>query len=372
MKFLFLITHYYPHTYGAEVFAQQLAEYLAKTGHQVDVITGQWQSTWKTQEKVNGVNLYRVKVIKLRFLQTLYFILPQLIKARKLVKTNQYDFIHAHIFPSLITTSLIKAKAKKIVTLQGGDLADYPEIYGPFAFLAKQIIKPALKAYSKIHVVSSDLAKQVKSLTGRSSLIIPNGVNSKIFRLKVSKPKIKLPRARYLAYSPSRLTEKNNLQATIKAIKLLRDKGVDIALAIAGTGHLERKLKYLVKTLRLQKHIVFLGYLEPKTNLQLVKLADLVIRVSLQEGFGIALLEALALKTPIITSQAGGLKDFISSQNAFISKNPHPQAIAQAINQCLTQTVLRKKKIQAGFNLVQQAYTWDKILPQFTKKVYGL
>jgi glycosyltransferase involved in cell wall biosynthesis len=368
MRFLFLITHYHPHVYGAEIFAQKLAEYLVKKGHQVDLVTGRWQNSWKKSQTINGVNVYRVNVIKIRFLQTMLFIFPQLKKAQELVNQHNYDFIHAHIFPSLITGALLKSTAKKIVTLQGGDLADYDEIYGPFKFLLKPLIAKSLKKYHKIHAVSSDLKRKLKHLTHQNSLVIPNAVDEQIF---LTKPAIKTV-SHYLAYSPSRLTEKNNLVNLIKAIDILRRQGIKLTLKIAGTGHLKSKLEKLIKKLKLQRQVFLLGYLSQSDNHSLIKSADVVVRVSTKEGFGIALLEALALKTSVVASTSGGLKDFISSSNAYIPAGFSAPAIAGAIKNSLIKKTLTQKKIASGFSLVKQKYTYAKVLKEFCHKVYEL
>jgi glycosyltransferase involved in cell wall biosynthesis len=370
MKFLFLITHYYPHTYGAELFAQNLAEHLVKKGHQVDLITGRWNSSWKKQRLINGVNVYRVSVIKIRFLQTLLFILPQFLKAKELLGKNNYDFIHAHIFPSLITGALLKTTAKKIITIQGGDLADYPEIYGSFTIFFKKIISLALKKYFKIHVVSLDLKNKVKEISGCFSTIIPNGVS--LSTSKVKSIDSKNLKTKYVACSTSRLTEKNNLEETIKAIKIVRDKNIDLGLIIAGTGYQEYQLRQLIDSLKLNEVVKLVGRLSHKKALQLTKQNKIFIRVSLREGFGIAVLEALALKTSVIASLSGGLKDFISHQNAFIPKNHNAPAIAEQIIYCLENPSLVRNKTVCGFKLVKEKYVWPKILSDFTKKIYEI
>jgi len=367
-RFLFLITHYVPHVYGAELFAQNVAEYLAKEGHRVDLVTGHWNSSWKRQEVINGVSVYRVSVVKIRFIQTLYFILPQFWQAQKLIQRKDYDIIHAHIFPSLVTGALLTSKAKKILTIQGGDLADYPEIYGPAAPILKKIIGLCIRKYHIVHAVSQDLRKQIQKLSNVTAQVIPNGVDSRLLikNSHVANKRDLFPKTKYVLFSPSRLTNKNNLLETIKAIKLVRDTGLDVGLVIAGEGHQQEVITHLIKEKKLTKQVILLGHVSHKDSLALSSQADSVIRVSSQEGFGISLLEGLAVGTTVIASQAGGLKDFIKPEHAYVVKDPKAKSISDTIVRALSDKN-RHKKITRAQELVRQSYTWQKVLEALMK-----
>src|SRR5690606_958929 len=121
-----------------------------------------------------------------------------------------------------------------------------------------------------------------------------------------------------LGFSSSRLTPKNNLIETIKAIKLLKDKGKIVNLLIAGSGYQENELRDLIQDSGIEKQVKLLGSVQHERVLEVVSVADFFIRVSTHEGFGIAALEALAAKTPVVSSKSGGLSDFINNENAWV------------------------------------------------------
>lgn len=377
MKFLFLITHFDPIIYGAELFAKEIAERLVADGHQVDLVTGRWQSSWNKVERINGVSVYRVPVLPVRYLQTMAFIAPQWQKAQELSIKNNYDFVHAHIFPSLVTQALLDTKAKKVVTIQGGDLADYQEIYGPFSAIFRPLIGWSLKQAHKVHVVSRDLSKQVDLMTGKKAVIIPNGVDPKLLELtsnlSVLRKKYRLPKTQYLAFSPSRLTDKNNLANTIRGLELVRSKGHDLGLIIAGTGHLKQSLSALVDKLNLQKKVKLLGHVDHQDTLSLMKLSDVVVRASTHEGFGISLLEALAIGTPVVTSQEGGLKDFIDPKYAFVVKGTTARAIADSLTGFLSSSDAKLQSMkQQAQKIVKAKYTWATVYEQLKSQAYEL
>lgn len=373
MNFLFLTSHYYPIVFGAELFAQRLAERLVNEGHEVHVITGEWNDDWELHESVNGVLVHRIRSPHVRYLQNLLYIQPQLSFAKYLMTKHRFDFVHAHIYPSLFNGFRLDTKdqlPRTIVTIQGGDLGDYPEIYDIFAPIAKRLIANSIKNYDVIHAVSTDLNNQITSMTGHSAIVIPNGIDP-ITSSSVTSPLSLVPSTKIVAFSPSRLTNKNNLKETIKAIKILRDQKIDIGLAIAGVGHQQDELEQLIKDYHLEKYVSLIGIQPHETVLQLIKKSDLVVRVSLQEGFGIALLEAMAQKTPVVASRAGGLADFVSEDTAFVPAGPDAQAIADAMRNLIEFKGLREKRVANAFKLSQE-YTWKTITSRCMKELYGI
>lgn len=375
MRFLFLITHYDPVIFGAELFAKNLAEFLVRKGHEVDLVTGKWERDWKEQENLHGVVVHRVPVLKIRYAQTISSIVPLYHKAKMLTKSNKYDFIHAHIFPSVLFGYKLRAK-ESVITIQGGDLADYNEIYGPFAPIARPFISAALKRYTKVHAVSTDLRNQIKLLSGREAVVVSNGVDIYKKSTKLTKKAVcqkhSFVNNCVLGFSSSRLTPKNNLVETVKAIKILKDKGKVVNLLIAGSGHQLNELRELIRQLDLHNQVKLLGSVRHDQVLELVSSVDFFIRVSTCEGFGIAALEALAMKTPVISSRAGGLSDFINSENAFIPKNHKAPAIAATIIDLIENQQLIGKKVQNAFSMVEKSYQWNTVLKRFAKLVYGI
>lgn len=374
MRFLFLITHYEPVVYGAELFAKRLAEYLVTQGHQVDLVTGRWEDSWDAFQVINGVNVYRVRSPRIRYIQTLAFIVPQVIKARKLINTQDYDFIHAHIFPSLVTPVFLSTKAKKVVTIQGGDLGDYPETYGKLGGVFGSLIGQCLNRADVVHAVSTDLKRQISNLSRKSAIVLPNGADEIVAQTESKLPRKLsrlLPKTKQIIFSSSRLTPKNNLISLVEAVIKLRSQGKDIGLIIAGQGYQQGQIENLIISHGQEKYIRLLGHLKHEEVLTLTGHADVFARVSLQEGFGISVLEAMAVGTPVVASRAGGLADFVTDKTAFVAKGFDPLTIQKAIEMALSQA-RNNPKSKAAQEQFLARYTWKRILPEFVSKVYRL
>ncbi|NMC36415.1 glycosyltransferase family 4 protein [Candidatus Beckwithbacteria bacterium] len=364
MKILHIITHYYPHVYGAENFAMHLAQHQAKQGHEVYVVTGRWQDSWPSEETLHKVKIYRVEVNKTRYIQTILSIWPLTRKARQIIQSKNIEVIHSHIYPGM----LVGAKLKKefalpwLATIQGGDIGDYKESFGPLGTTFKKIIGKALQKADLVHAVSSYLKKELvkMELDNKKITVVPNGVDVNKFTTQNPKPKnnnkIKL-------VTSSRLETKNNLTQLVKVVSDLTHKDYDITLDIYGTGSLEQALKTEIKTLRLEKIVKLKGYVKQSKLSIVLPNYDVFVRLSTQEGFGISFIEAMACGLLTIGTPVGGITDIITDrENAYLidlNKNISKQFISIIKDRKNWPAISRN-----GRNTVTEKFAWSKVLTQ--------
>jgi len=94
---------------------------------------------------------------------------------------------------------------------------------------------------------------------------------------------------------------------------------------------------------------------------------------SLQEGFGIVALEALACETPVITTDIVGVSSDLKGENAGLIVAPkNSEELADAIIRLLENEELRMKMGVNGRNLVKASYTWKGIAQKMEKVYYEL
>ena len=63
MKILTVLTYYRPHTSGLTIYVERLARTLAAQGHQVTVLTSQYEPDLPREEVVDGVRILRAPVM---------------------------------------------------------------------------------------------------------------------------------------------------------------------------------------------------------------------------------------------------------------------------------------------------------------------
>jgi len=368
MNILHIITHYDPVIYGAENFAKHTAEYQASSSqNQIYLVTGRWDKSWKSAEEINGVKVWRAGVVKLRYIQTLLATVPLYFKSAKLLKENKIDLVHAHIYPGMLVGFLLHKfnHTPFITTIQGGDIGDYDEVFGPFKIIARTLIGACLKQAKYVHCVSSYLAGQVAKMGVDHSkiIIIPNGVDLEQFKASQVQKTASFKTIKLV--STSRLEHKNNLVELIQILAKIKRKGLDISLDIFGTGSQKAELESEIKKLGLEDSVLLKGYIDQAALSQILPGYDYFIRLSTQEGFGISFIEAMACGVVPIGTRVGGIVDIIDDgKNGYLlSNDKDPEA---QITQILKSGNRRRIALAARAK-VEAVFDWKVILPKVDK-----
>lgn len=173
-------------------------------------------------------------------------------------------------------------------------------------------------------VISQERERELASLWGTDETaisVIPNGIDPAHF-LRLS-PEVDDIARRFRIFErdavlllPVRITRRKNIEAGIRAMRPLVDRGLDPLFLVSGPqaphhpglsdGYLERLLA-LVDDLDLRGHVVFLTHeigrtLDTDAVNQLYSVADALLFPSAQEGFGLPILEAGLARIPAIIS----------------------------------------------------------------------
>ena len=122
-----------------------------------------------------------------------------------------------------------------------------------------------------------------------------------------------------------------------------------------------KQLYQILKQNSLEDKVVFTGW---RTDaLAIISVMDVLVHPTLFEGFGRAVLEAMALGKPVVASRVGGLREAIKDgDNGFLVDPGDPQALANKLLTLVHDDVLRKKLGQAAKETVASEYLiHDKI-----------
>jgi len=138
---------------------------------------------------------------------------------------------------------------------------------------------------------------------------------------------------------------------------------------ILGDGPERGRLEKLIRDLKLTNcHI--LGYMKPGEQVgfkAFYSRADVYVAPSSwKEPLGLVILEAMAAKTPVVSTRAGGITSLIKDgYNGYLVHVRNSQELADRVNRLLSDDELAKKMADRSYDLVVKKYTWDKIAEQF-------
>lgn len=142
----------------------------------------------------------------------------------------------------------------------------------------------------------------------------------------------------------------------------------DSLLVLAGhKGWKAEKLLAPINELKVGKRVRYIGYVTHNEKLNLIRTAQCLLFPSFYEGFGLPVLEAFALGTPVMTSTTSSLPEI--ADNAALLVNPERvEEMADAIITLHRDPHLRQKLIAAGYERVK-LFDWDTCARQ-TMRVY--
>jgi glycosyltransferase involved in cell wall biosynthesis len=116
-------------------------------------------------------------------------------------------------------------------------------------------------------------------------------------------------------------------------------------------------------------NIHLIGYVEGEELAAIYTLAELFVFPSLYEGFGIPPLEAMACGCPVIVSSNSSLPEVVDE--AGLKVNPYSiEDIARAMDEILTDSPLKKRLIQKGFEQVKK-FSWSQSAECLRKEFYA-
>jgi glycosyltransferase involved in cell wall biosynthesis len=167
----------------------------------------------------------------------------------------------------------------------------------------------------------------------------------------------------------ARLTQQKAQWHIIDAAAQLKSKGEKLRFFIVGEGELMDDLKQQVRDNDLQQTVHLLGFRsDVKTLLQV---ADIFILPSLDEGMPIALLEAVASRTPVLATPVGDIPKLIQNdQSGVLVKRDDVTDLVHGIRRMAASAELRKKCADHAWEAIRYVYS-SKVMYQSYHAIYN-
>lgn len=243
---------------------------------------------------------------------------------KKIINENNYEIIHCHTPVGGVLTRLAARKARKkgtrvIYTAHGF------HFYKGAPLLNWLIYYPIEKICSRwtdtlitINTEDYEFAKK-KFNIGKISLINGVGVDEKKFEFNMTKKekedlvkRIGLKNNDIVLIYPAELSNRKNQMMLLKVISKLKNDGYNqIKLLLPGKDSLKGKCQNMAKKLNIINNVIFLGFRDdiPK----LMKISDIAVSTSNQEGLPVNLIEAMMSGLPIVATNCRGNRDLINN-----------------------------------------------------------
>lgn len=122
-----------------------------------------------------------------------------------------------------------------------------------------------------------------------------------------------------------------NHRTLLHAIAKVIQSGVMIDLRLLGEGQLKKEMELLAKDLGIDSHVQFMG--RRSDARELLQECDLYVHSSLGEALGVAVVEAMFARLPIITSDSGAFPEYLEHESSALLVNckDNGQELSEAI-----------------------------------------
>lgn len=176
---------------------------------------------------------------------------------------------------------------------------------------------------------------------------------------------------KYLLYLGT-LEPRKNIETIIRAYNCFKKANKsDIKLVLAGKkGWLYDSIFKLVKEFGLEKDVIFTDYIDDMDKAPLYQGAEIFLFPSLYEGFGMPVIEAMASRTPVITSNSSSLPE-VAGKAAIITDPLDYKGISNFIKRILNEYELREKMISEGISQANK-FSWDSSAEKLKNIYYDL
>ena len=359
----------YPTFGGSGVVATELGIELSKKGHEVHFIT--YSQPVRLDALSSNLHYHEVNVPDYPLFKYEPYELALSSKLFDVISKHKIDVLHVHY---AIPHAYAAYMAKKILKENGYNIPIITTLHGTDITLVgnNPFYKPAvtfsINKSDKVTCVSKSLMEDTREFFGikREIKVIPNFIDIDKYAKKHN-----LCQGNMLAQDDEKIiVHVSNFRPLKRIIDVLKifekiNQKINSKLIMVGDGPDKKKAKDFLRKNNLKNKVIFLG----KTSEvdEILCSSDLFLLPSEKESFGLAALEAMALKVPVISTNTGGLKDLnIDGNSGYTSDIGDVDSMAKNAIKILSDDSLEKKYRNQAFENAKK-YDIKTVIPLYEK-----
>ncbi len=360
---------------GPVAVVANLTQGLASKGIGVSLFSTAGRRVGEQSVTLGGVAARTFKTGQLARLWTGYA--PNLAEALR-ADIKDYDILHIHElwnYPHYAAYRAARHAHKPYVVTVHGALS-------PWALglkgLRKRVYFAALQHATlnnaaAIHAVTQGEREQVKAQRLKAPIVvIPNGIHPGEFQ---NLP----PRQEFVDKHPElagksvvlflgRLHPIKGLDLLARAFGAVAQARKDVHLLIVGPDEVGYRaaVEGMIRGAGTENNATFTGPLMGRDKLAALAAADIFVLPSYSEGFSVTVLEAMACGLPVVISRQCFFPE-VEEAGAGLVIDTQVEQLAGALTRLIGHPELRKEMGERGKRLVQERYTWDKVVDQIVE-----
>ena len=264
---------------------------------------------------------------------------------RKLIKKIQPDIVHTHLFQARIYTSMAQLFTNRPISVTHKHNSVNLKKHNIFILLEIW----SLIFYDRIIAISQSVKKSLllyEFVSKKKVYVLSNCIDYQLFENNSKLEKLST-KENITIGTVCRLEPQKGIRYLLLAMKTILIKFPNVKLEIVGTGSLLNELQNLADELGISNSIKFLGKFADV--IPFYRRMDIFVLPSLYEGFGIVILEAMAMGIPIVATNVDGIKEVvINGESGLLIPPKNPEAIAIAVKHLIDNPQFTERLISEG------------------------
>ncbi|MBT2725209.1 MULTISPECIES: glycosyltransferase [unclassified Bacillus (in: firmicutes)] len=267
------------------------------------------------------------------------------------------DLMHAHFAMPSGGAARIVAEQKKlpwILTLHGSDVNIYPN----YSASAKKAFEQTVQAANQVLAVGESLKIRTKELAGRDSMVLPIGVDLSQFKppeetKREIRRRLQLPEEKKIVVFVGRLTQAKGVFELAHSLHWLSN---DVAILFVGDGPAKDKLQ---QHSDFNRRLFLTGQVENESVKDYLFASDVFALPSYTEGMPTVVIEALALKVPVICTAVGSVPELFGEHRQLLIESKSVSSLVNRINGILNRNLYPTQVQHELYEHIQKNYHAD-------------
>lgn len=351
MKILLIANHL--NVGGITSYLFTLASGLKEKGDQVYLASsgGEWL------EKFNTLGIRCIRVPLKTKQEISLKIIISFLKLRKEARKLQIDLVHSHSRTTQVLGNLLSRSL------------NIPHIFTCHGFFKPKLSRLLFPCWGKgVIAISQEVKEHLINdlkLDEKKIAVINNGIDVKRFgdfsTRDLVRKNLGIENGSFLVGIIARLSDVKGHLYLIRAIQKVIKTFPSIKLLIVGQGKMKDLLIKEVDLFGIKNNVIFLS--EANNTKDILSAIDIFVMPSLQEGLGLALMEAMAQGLAVIGSSVGGIKTLIQNQeNGLLVRATDVEGLAKAIIQLLQDPNLRSNLGSKARKFIIKNFSKEKMV----------
>lgn len=373
-KYCIFAAHYLPHLGGIERYVYNMSEKLVEQGQEVVIVSSK-VGDLSRYEVINGIPVYRVSCYEL--LEGRYPIIKYDSETRKvfrILESKKFDrvIVNARFYMHSISAAIFARKNHiPCLILEHGTshLTVHNKMWDFIGGIYEHCHTKILKWICNNFYGTCEACNEwLTHFHIKSKGTIYNAINMEEVTESLKKDgdyrsKYKIPADAMVITFTGRLLKEKGLLSLMSAVEEINQTNHKVYLFIAGKGDLDEEVQK-----RKSEYIIPVGQLAHEEVFRLLKESNIYCLPSVSEAFCGGVLEAVACKCYIITTEKGGTKELISGKElGTIIKQNDADTVRRAIEEVVEHWDECEKAIERAYKKLSENYTWDIIVREMRK-----